>query len=75
MNDSDHYVEICYSKDSGRNWSNWRRRSLGAIGEYEQRVKLLRLGRGRQWVFKIRVSSPRKHDLLGAVAYIETTGG
>ncbi|NIJ86993.1 hypothetical protein FHY35_004043 [Xanthomonas arboricola] len=75
MSEADHWVEVCYSKDGGRNWSNWRRRSLGAIGEYEQRVKLLRLGRGRQWVFKIRVSSPRRHDLLGAVAYIEPTGG
>lgn len=73
MADTDHFVEVCYSKDGGRNWSNWKRRDLGAVGKYEQRIRLMRLGRGRQWVFRIRVSSPRKHDLLGAVLTPEQT--
>lgn len=73
MADTDHFVEICYSKDGGRNWSNWKRRDLGAVGQYEKRIRLLRLGRGRQWVFRIRVSSARKHDLLGAVLTPEQT--
>lgn len=68
-------VEICYSKDGGYNWSNWREYSLGELGEYSRRIRINRLGRGRQWVFKIRVSSPVKRDLYGAVAYIEPTGG
>lgn len=73
MADTDHYVEICYSKDGGRNWSNWKRRDLGATGQYEKRIRLMRLGRSRQWVFRIRVSSARKHDLLGAVLTAEQT--
>ena len=73
----DHFVEVSYSKDGGRNWSNWRRQSLGETGEYADRIRarFRRLGSGRQWVFRIRVSSPRKRDLLGAVAYMEPTEG
>jgi hypothetical protein len=75
MDDTDHYVEVRYSKDGGRNWSNWKRRSLGAIGEYQKRIKLKRMGVARTWVFDIKVSSPRKRDLLGAVVTVERTDG
>jgi len=68
---SDRKLEICYSKDGGNNWSNWREKSLGELGEYNQRIRIMRLGSGRNWVFKIRVSSPVKRDLYGAVASIE----
>ncbi|WP_312707309.1 hypothetical protein [Stenotrophomonas sp.] len=71
MNDTDHFVEVSYSKDGGHNWSNKKRRSIGKVGQYEQRVKLVRMGRGRQWMFKITVSSPRKRDLLGGVLTVE----
>ena len=66
---TDHHVLICYSKDGGRNWSNWKKRSLGDVGQYADRirVRLTRLGSGRQWVFKVRVSSPVNRDLLGAM--------
>jgi hypothetical protein len=73
MNDA--YVEVAVSKDGGHNWSNWRRRSLGLIGEYQQRIRLLRLGRYRQLVVKIRISSPVKSDLMGATVSIEPTDG
>lgn len=72
---SDHFVEVCMSRDGGHTWCNWRKRSLGAMGQYERRVQLLRNGRYRQLVVRIRVSSPVKRDLLGAVAVIEPTEG
>lgn len=75
MVDSDHFVEIRYSKDGGRNWSNWKRRSIGAIGQYQQRVKLNRMGIGRTWIFDIKSSSARQRDLLGAVVTAEPTDG
>ena len=70
---SDHYVEMCYSKDGGRTWSNWQRRSIGDVGEYQDRLRQRwqQLGASRQWVFRIRVSSPRGRDMLGAVANIQ----
>ncbi|WP_369916537.1 hypothetical protein AB8810_11130 [Xanthomonas sp. NCPPB 3005] len=71
---SDRKVEICYSKDGGNNWSNWREYTLGEMGEFSRRIRIKRLGSGRNWVFKIRVSSPVKRDLYGAVASIEAMG-
>lgn len=73
MPDIDHFVNVSYSKDGGRNWSNIKRRSIGQIGQYQQRIKLRRLGLGRTWIFKISVSSARKRDLLGAVVTAELT--
>ncbi|NGM56484.1 hypothetical protein G5C63_19450 [Stenotrophomonas pavanii] len=73
MADTDHFVEMCYSVDGGANWSNWKRRSIGEVGQYAKRVRFMRLGKSRQRVFRIRVSSPRKHDLLGAVLTPELT--
>lgn len=77
MSDTDHYIEMQYSKDGGHNWSNWQRRSIGKVGEYQDRlrVKYQQLGTSRQWVFRFRVSSPRKRDLLGAVANFEVLDG
>lgn len=71
MNDSDHFTNISYSKNGGRDWCNIKRRSIGQVGQYQQRIKLRRLGIGRTWIFKISVSSPRKRDLLGAVVTAE----
>lgn len=73
----DHYVEMCYSKDGGYNWSKWKRMSIGKVGEYQDRIRVRfkRLGSGITWTFKIRVSSPRKRDLLGAVVMLEPMNG
>lgn len=72
---SDQYVEVCYSKDGGYNWSNWKRKDIGEVGQYERRIRFNRFGAARQIVFKIRVSSPRVSDLLGGVAMYEGTDG
>lgn len=74
-NTPDHEVMLDYSDDGGRNWSNTRRRSLGAIGEYLKRVRFWRTGAFRNRVLRIRVSSPCKRDLLGAVVSLEGTEG
>lgn len=59
-------IQIRYSKDGGRNWSAWRERDLGEVGDFMKRVKCLRLGQGRQWVFDIKTTSPVRCDLLAA---------
>lgn len=59
-------VDFRYSKDGGRNWSHWRTRSLGELGDFQKRVQFNRLGQGRQWVFEVRVTDPVKRDLLAA---------
>lgn len=50
-------IETCISKDGGHTWSNWRQRSLGAMGQYERRVQFLRNGRYRQLVVRPSLTS------------------
>jgi hypothetical protein len=61
---TDHFVSLRYSDDGGRNWSNWKTVSLGAVGQYGKRVRFKRLGWFRNRVFEIQVSSPAQRDLL-----------
>lgn len=63
-------VQFCYSKDGGHTWSNWRERSIGAVGRFNQRVRLLNVGQARSIVLKIRVSDPVKRDILGGNASV-----
>ncbi|WP_440984909.1 baseplate megatron protein TIM-barrel domain-containing protein [Xanthomonas sontii] len=71
----DRKVQVCYSKDGGDNWSNWREYPMGELGQYQRRIRIKRFGQGTSFVFRIRIASPVKRDLYGAVAYIEPTGG
>lgn len=66
LGNTDHFVSLRYSDDGGRNWSNWKTVSLGAIGQYAKRVRFKRLGDFRNRVFEIQVSSPSQRDLLTA---------
>lgn len=59
-------VDLSYSKNGGNTWSGWKQRSLGATGEFVKRAVFNRCGLAKQWVFKVRVSSPVKRDLMGA---------
>lgn len=68
---SDPIVDVRYSDDGGRNYTNFRQGSLGKIGEYARRVRLHGLGRGRQRMFHFRISDPVRRDFLGAEALIE----
>jgi hypothetical protein len=72
---SDQYVRVCFSDDGGRNWSDWEVCELGEVGEYGERVIVTRQGSTINRVYKVRVTSPRKRDLMGAVALIQGTVG
>lgn len=72
---SDKKVMLSYSDDGGYNWSDWREASLGEIGQYSKRIRFNRLGSFRNRVWRIRVASPVKRDLLGAVAYMTDSAG
>lgn len=63
-----------YSDDGGRTWSSEIWRSLGKIGEYEQRVMFRRLGRFRERVVRLTVSDPNAVRLLGANAELVGEG-
>ena len=55
-----------YSKDGGHTWSNEVWANFGRIGQYNYRALYLRLGRGRDWVFKFRITDPVKTVFVGA---------
>ncbi len=68
---ADRKVMVRASKDGGHNWGPWRESSLGALGQYQHRVRFRRFGRGNNFCFQIRVTSPINMDHMGAVADIE----
>lgn len=59
------------SKDGGHTWSNERWASIGAIGRYLTRAVFNRLGRGRDWLFKFRVTDPVKTVFVSGWAQYE----
>jgi len=61
---------VSISKDGGNNWQPEIWVPLGAIGVFTQRAILRRLGRGRDWTFKLRLSDPCKWAVTGSFAEI-----
>jgi hypothetical protein len=59
-------MDVRYSRDGGRNWSDWRKLSMGATGDFVQRLQMRRFGRGRQWVFDVRITDPVRADIMAA---------
>lgn len=55
-----------YSKDGGHTWSNWKSKSLGKQGEYKTRVVFRRLGLFRDFVPRVRITSPVPVTLISA---------
>lgn len=61
------------SKDGGHTWGNELWKTIGAMGRYATRVIWRRLGRARDWTFKVRITDPVKVVIMGA--YIDMTKG
>jgi hypothetical protein len=59
-------VMMTVSKDGGRTWSAPREAGIGVIGDYRRRAYWTRLGAGRDWRFKFRVSDPVPFSAFGA---------
>lgn len=66
-------VDVRWSDDGGRNFSNYWQRSIGQIGQYNKDVRLHGMGHFKDRMFHIRVADPVKRDLL--TAYIRPTRG
>ena len=60
---SDPQAMLKVSKDNGHTWGNESWATMGKIGKYLTRVVWRRLGLGRDFVFKIRVTDPVKFVL------------
>lgn len=73
--DADASMRMQYADDGQPQFSNWQEESIGLVGEYGLQVSFTRLGRFRQRVYRLRCSSPRRRDLLGAVSQLTATQG
>lgn len=64
---------VRYSKDKGNTWSEQVFLTPGAIGEYNKRSVISRLGCGRSLTIEVEATDPVKWVLLGARADVEGT--
>lgn len=72
----DPQVMLRYSKDGGQTWSDrqlWR--SMGTVGAYKTRMRWLKLGQAREWVFEVTISDPVRRNVLAAHADIMVGAG
>lgn len=70
---SDPQVMLSVSKDGGNTWGPETWKSAGKAGEYRQRVVWRRLGRARDFTFKVRITDPVPVNMMGA--WIEAEKG
>jgi len=60
-------IGLQWSNDGGHTYGNWRYTSIGSIGQYGARAYFSMLGKGRNRVWRIRITEPVKRVLLGTV--------
>lgn len=66
---SDPQVMVSFSDDGGRTFGNLQRwESMGAIGEYQKRLRWLRNGQFRNRVIKITISDPVRRNIIANYA-------
>lgn len=63
---SDPKALIKFSKDGGRTWSGWYEVEIGAIGEYQKKVVVRRIGIAEQLTIWVRVTDPVKVAMIGS---------
>lgn len=64
-------VSVQVSKDGGKNFGPEKIRSLGAVGQYLKRVYFSRLGSGKDFVLRIRMTDPVKFVIASGSATVE----
>lgn len=55
------------SRDYGHTWGNEMWQNMGKSGEYTKRCEWRRLGKARDWLFKLRMTDNAKFAIIGAV--------
>ena len=71
----DNAIRLSYSDDGGRTYGNWDDRTIGEQGEYQTRAVWTRLGSFNNRVLRLRITTHRRCDILGAVAVLQGTDG
>lgn len=63
-------LDLQVSKDGGNTFTSVGYASVGALGQYTQRVIWRSLGSARDWVLKLRITDPVKRIVTGATAQL-----
>jgi hypothetical protein len=61
-------VMLQWSKDNGRTWGNEVWQIVGPVGTYRKRAVWRGLGRGRDWVFRFKMTDPSRMVVANAYA-------
>ncbi len=70
---SDPQIMLRYSNDGGHTWSNELWRTIGALGNYDTRIRWNRLGSSREWLFEFRITDPIDFAIIDAS--VDISGG
>lgn len=66
MQAANQIIQLRYSHDGGRNWSDWRDYNLGGTGQFDGRALFRRLGIGRDFLIEVKDTSLCRSDLIAA---------
>lgn len=66
-------VNLRYSNNWGRTWSNEMPRSLGNTGQYDARICWGPLGTAKQWLFEFTTQCQCKHSLVSLTLDVRTS--
>jgi hypothetical protein len=72
---SDPQAMLEVSRDGGHTWGNQKWTSIGRQGEYLNRAVWRRLGRARNFVFRVSVTDPVKTTIIGATVRMGEKNG
>lgn len=59
-------VTLRLSKDGARTWSDAYTATIGAVGQYQQKIEFRRLGITEQMTFEIEITDPVKVAIIGS---------
>lgn len=68
---ADRKVQFIPSRNGGHTFLPHREASLGEQGQYQTRVRETRFGQAELFVLRVRITSPCKLGLMGAVIDVE----
>ena len=63
---SDPQAMLRFSNDGGKTWSQEKWTTIGAVGEYRNRARWMRLGSARDRVYEVRITDPVNAVVIGA---------
>ena len=66
----DPQVTLFVSRDGGHTWGNGQVRPVGKVGDYGKNIQWNRIGTGKTFTFKFRITDPVKRVIIGASGLI-----